>query len=200
MLKIAVASNNIYYRKGLESLIASTGHSIKNGVFKVITSDEESARMEADIIFRDIIITIFCKKGSNDISQRKKQAEKQVTALHVPFICRGDNLPQITGKIKKILVIANMNAASFTSREGYKITGLKEFMQLSSTESKVMLMIGQGYDAESISRMLGRSEKTVNTHCRNAIRKMGMLNRVDFYRYASFIARNEGKKGNTLCL
>ncbi|WP_380182317.1 helix-turn-helix transcriptional regulator [Kalamiella sp. sgz302252] len=169
-------------------------------MFKVIAAEEDPARMEADIIFRDIIITIFCKKESSDPFRGKNKADKQVTALHIPFICRGDNLPQITGKIKKILMIANMNAASLTSREGYKINGLKEFMQLSSTESKVMLMIGQGYDAEAISRILGRSEKTVHTHCRNAIRKMGMLNRMDFYRYASFIARSEGKKGNTLCL
>lgn len=93
-----------------------------------------------------------------------------------------------------------MNAPGFASHENYKRTGLKQFMQLSSTESKVMLMIGQGYDTVNISRMLGRSEKTVNTHCRNAIRKMGMINRVEFYKYASFIAKTGNKRGSTLCL
>lgn len=198
MLKIIVASDNIYYRKGVESLILSAEKTLRNGLFEVCSETSSLITKEADIVFRDIMISVFFYK--RETISGKGQAEYRQPALHIPFICRGDNIPQITGKIKKIMLIASNNAANFTSRENYKITGLKEFMQLSSTESKVMLMVGQGYDTENISRMLGRSKKTVSTHCRNAIRKMGMLNRVEFYKYASFVAKSGNKKGNTLCL
>ncbi|RRZ91667.1 helix-turn-helix transcriptional regulator [Erwinia sp. 198] len=198
MLKIIVASDNIYYRKGVESLIMSAGKTLRNGLFEVYSETSNLITKEADIVFRDIMISIFFY--TRETISGKGQTEYYQTALHIPFICRGDNIPQITGKIRKIMLIASTNAANFTSRENYKITGLKEFMQLSSTESKVMLMVGQGYDTENISRMLGRSKKTVSTHCRNAIRKMGMLNRVEFYKYASFVAKAGNKKGNTLCL
>lgn len=200
MLKIAVVSDNLYYRKGLETLIMKAGHTVRDGVISIVSASNRAAAEEADIVFRDIMISVFSDKNKREKSSRKIRAENSSSALHIPFICRGDNLPQITGKIRKILMIAGSNSLGFSSRENYKITGLKGFMQLSSTESKVMLMIGQGYDTGNISKMLGRSEKTVNTHCRNAIRKMGMINRVEFYKYASFIAKTGNRKGSTLCL
>lgn len=198
MLKIIVSSDNVYYRKGVESLITSAGKTLRDGLFEVVSETSSPVTKEADIVFRDIMISVFFYK--RETIAGKGQAEPHLSALHIPFICRGDNIPQIIGKIRKIMLIATTNAASFASRENYKLTGLKDFMQLSSTESKVMLMVGQGYDTENISRMLGRSKKTVSTHCRNAIRKMGMLNRVEFYKYASFVAKYGNKKGNTLCL
>jgi len=200
MLKITVASEDVFYRKGLESLIVKTGNIIKDGLVEILSDKDGSAVAEADIVFRDIMISISFNNNRCGRFAGKGRAENSLPTLHIPFTCRGDNLQQITGKIKKILLIASNNALYATSRESCKIAGLKKFMQLSSTESKVMLMVGQGYDTGNISRMLGRSEKTVNTHCRNAIRKMGMLNRVEFYKYASYIARSGGKKGNTLCL
>ena len=78
--------------------------------------------------------------------------------------------------------------------------GLKNYIQLSMTESKVVQLTGKGHSTTDISKILDRSEKTILTHRRNAIRKLGMFNRLEFYKYASLMRNYSNKDAVFICL
>jgi len=198
MSTIRIASDNIYYISGLESLIKDMMDAHEREKFSFVAAKNEQAPGVTNIVFRDMMVSIFLHKKEK--LWYRHEGEGKTVVLHIPFICRNENLPAITGKIRKILTISETECTQFSRQRNYRSIGLKDFMQLSATENKIIFLIGKGYRPECISRMLNRSEKTINTHCRNAIRKLGMINRVEFYKYASFVASCTNKEWNTLCL
>lgn len=198
MLKILIFNDDIYFTNGLKSLIFDVNNGMVKKRIDFIMPGSHRALNEANIIFRGYLASIRLKKKERTWPS-DMYANSNMT-LHVPFSCHDDNLQEIMGKIKKILLIASMDHSAITTREKYKSIGLKDFMQLSTTESKVMQLIGEGHNTEFISKMLNRSEKTINTHCRNASRKLGMVNRVEFYRCASFIANSGNEDWSVICL
>ncbi len=72
-----------------------------------------------------------------------------------------------------------------TSKDIIKFLGLKDNIQLSVTESRLVKLISNGYSINDISTMLNRSEKTILSYRRSAIKKLGVLNKLEFYNYAS---------------
>lgn len=198
MLKIIIFNDNIYFSKGLKSLILDVSNGMLKKRIDFIIPDNYIASNEAHIIFRGCLASVRLKKKERTWPSDMYANSNMI--LHIPFSCHDDNLQGIMGKIKKLLLIASMDYSGVTTREKYKSIGLKDFMQLSTTESKVMQLIGEGHNTEFISKMLNRSEKTINTHCRNASRKLGMVNRVEFYRCASFIANSGSKDWSIICL
>ncbi|WP_342754613.1 helix-turn-helix transcriptional regulator [Pantoea sp. MBD-2R] len=198
MLKILIVSDDIYFMKGLESLIFEVNGGLIKKRINFVMSRKYVASNDANIIFRGCLASVRMKK-KECLWPSEMSASNNMT-LHIPFSCHDDNLQGIMGKIKKLLLIASMDHSGSAAREKYKSIGLKDFMQLSTTESKVMLLIGEGHNTELISKMLNRSEKTINTHYRNASRKLGMVNRIEFYRCASFIANSGSKNWSIICL
>ncbi len=200
MLKILIVSDDIYFMKGLEALIVEVSGGMKKRKVQFVIQNNKTASNDACITFRYCLASIRLIKDERERTWTSDTCAGNNMTLHIPFTCHDDNLQEIMGKIKKLLLIASMDPAGIATREKYKSIGLKDFMQLSMTESKVMLLIGKGHDTEYISRMLNRSEKTISTHCRNASRKLGMINRVEFYRCASFIANSGSKDWSVICL
>ncbi len=49
------------------------------------------------------------------------------------------------------------------------------------------MLISQGYDTYNLSKIMACSERTIYSHRRNAIKKLGMINRVQFFRYIALL-------------
>ncbi|MTD28134.1 helix-turn-helix domain-containing protein [Erwinia sorbitola] len=197
-MKILVESENVFYKKGLETLILALA--VKQGTGAVIIADCVRTR-EGDVInviFRDSAISINMFKKDNPSYKSALKESKET--IQVPFSCRNRKLTEIGWMIEKILFIASMSLDDFVNDDFYQVTGLRKHEQLSLTEANIVLLIGKGNNVRVISKELRRSEKTINVHCRNASRKMGMINKVDFYNYAKFIATCRKNERKTLCL
>lgn len=98
MLKIAVVSDNIYYRKGLETLIMNASHAAREGVVSILSERKGAATEEADIVFRDIMISIFSGENKREKIDGKGRVENCLSALHIPFICRVIIFHRLRGK------------------------------------------------------------------------------------------------------
>ncbi|URQ60449.1 helix-turn-helix transcriptional regulator [Pantoea alhagi] len=202
MLNILLMDSNFYLISGLSALIFNQFTDVhKEEVLFLLPSQEKNHDI-ADIIFRDDMVTIrIFNQRSICASHGLGRKEDEGMTIHVPFITKNLTLDEISIKIGKILSIARADYNLLVNREEtYWNFGLKKYAQLSDTENDVMILVGRGYDSTDISRILNRSRKTISTHYRNASRKMGAVNRAEFYRYASFIANCRRDERNTLCL
>ncbi|MGD8205149.1 helix-turn-helix transcriptional regulator [Pantoea sp. FN0305] len=202
MLNILLMDSNFYLMSGLSALIFNQCTDVhKEEVLFLLPSQEKNHDI-ADIIFRDDMVTIriFNQRSICTSHGSGRRGDEGMT-IHVPFITKNLTLDEISIKIGKILSIARADYNVLVNREeAYWNFGLKKYAQLSDTENDVMILVGRGYDSTDISRILNRSRKTISTHYRNASRKMGAVNRAEFYRYASFIANCRRDERNTLCL
>lgn len=203
MLNVLLMDYNFYQRKGLSTLIFDQlNESNAEEVCFLLPSDERNQNA-ADIIFRNDMVTIHVanKSSSRMIMENSGSCNSEKITIHIPFLLKNQSLSEIASKIEKILAVASTD---YNILRKMKVSccklGLKKYTQLSDTENDIMILIGRGYDSADISRILNRSKKTISTHYRNASRKIGVSNRAEFYRYASFIANCQREERNTLCL
>lgn len=202
MLNVLLMDYDFYQRKGLSTLIYNQlAEKEKKCICFLLPSQHDNQNI-ADIIFRNDMVTIYVednKKRGVTTESRKDAPGRMVT--HIPFTMRNQSLNIVSMKIKKIIEIADSDYSEIANREDVCWRfGLKQHSQLSDTENDVMVMIGHGYDSNHISKIMKRSKKTISTHYRNASRKIGMSNRAEFYRFASFIASCRREERNTICL
>ncbi|EXU76645.1 LuxR family transcriptional regulator [Erwinia mallotivora] len=199
IVRISLHSDNFYYTFGLGHLIKEFNGRWNNSAFCFLIDETvEEVGNVANVVIRDSMVSIRLRNGCN--SWKKNNNSEWQATIHIPFTCRRHNVSEVMEKIKKILLIASMDYPAFISPENHKSIGLKKIKQLSLTECKILLLVGKGYNVGYISRILNRSEKTISNHCRNSIRKLGMLNRVEFYKYATFIAHCANKERSIVCL
>jgi len=194
--------SNYYQISGLSFLIFNQLTRESPADFCFLLPTEEKNRDIANIIFHSDMVTInlFNKRRIHSNNDPGRRAKEKLT-VHVPFLLRSQTLNDISMKISKIVAIASADYHILLNKEeAFWNFGLKKYAQLSDTENDVMILIGRGYNSADISRILNRSQKTISTHYRNASRKMGVANRAEFYRYASFIAKCRRDERNTLCL
>lgn len=199
IMKILIESENVFFKKGLASLIEKSVLEIGINDFAFITDDDSTAKSEIiNIILRDSSISINLFKNKKNINTPYPNQEK--STLHIPFICKNKKMSDIKRIIEKIIFIASMDGNDFINDDFYRVTGLKKHEQLSLTETKIMLLIGRGNNLNNISKQINRSERTINVHFRNASRKMKLSKKTDFYNYAKFIATCRRNERKTLCL
>lgn len=199
MLQVTIISNNAYFKSGLRNLLAGmTGGNDTGDALPLTFSFQHDPCTVPDIIFRDFMVTInmISRRGYRNAQAWQERGQ----VIHIPFSCRGLTIEEIAMKVRKIFLVASAGYGAATHTDFYKSAGLKRYSQLSVTENNIMLLTGQGNDTSEISRLLHRSERTIGTHCRNAIKKMGMENRLEFYKYASCLAKYGEGNGITLCM
>ncbi len=201
MLKILMMDSDYYQALGLSYLILNQPISEPLDICFLLPSDDKNIDV-ANVVFRRDMVTINIFNDKLNPENRTPGARRrEKITLHVPFLSKGYTMSDISIRIKKILSIASVEYSALRTKEdAYCSLGLKKYAQLSETEYDVMLLIGRGYSSEDISKILNRSRKTISTHYRNASRKMGMANRAEFYRYASFVAKCGRDERNTFCL
>jgi Response regulator containing a CheY-like receiver domain and an HTH DNA-binding domain len=162
-----------------------------------MNTNTESKELKASVvIFRENVVSLQYHTNNHLI----EHGNNGVCSLDIPFICSDLNLDEIRIKLEKIALITRLPYFQCDIKTLYQRLGIKEYQQLSSMEYTVLSYYGKGYGPQDIALKLDCSEKNVNTHCRNAMRKMGMLKRMELYQYASVIASNDGRKRITLCL
>ncbi|WP_024549348.1 helix-turn-helix domain-containing protein [Siccibacter turicensis] len=199
MLQIVIDSNNAYFELGLQHLLSKINNRNDQGDNVPLTfSLLQRGASLPDVIFRDFMVTVNIKHGT-DCRNSNSLAETSRT-IHIPFICKSHSMDDIILRIRKVLLIASIGYGASTRTDIFKAAGLKRYLQLSVTENNIMMLTGKGHDASDISRLLHRSERTIGVHCRNAIKKMGMENRLEFYKYATWLARFGNSDEITLCL
>ncbi|THB83440.1 LuxR family transcriptional regulator [Pantoea allii] len=201
MLNVLLMDYDFYQRKGLSTLISNEISDKGNDrVFFLSPSQKESQDI-ADIIFRNDMVTIHVKHKKQECETLELIDKSEKITIHVPFTLRNQCLNDVFVKVKKILALASADYCSLTNiEEACRKLGVKQYAQLSDAENDVMIMIGRGYDNNEISRVMNRSIKTISTHYRNASRKIGVSNRADFYRFASYVASCRRDERNTICL
>lgn len=192
MGNIKILSNNYYYRLGIYHLLDEIYH-----LDSPMNTNTESKELKASVvIFRENVVSLQYHTNNHLI----EHGNNGVCSLDIPFICSDLNLDEIRIKLEKIALITRLPYFQCDIKTLYHRLGIKEYQQLSSMEYTVLSYYGKGYGPQDIALKLDCSEKNVNTHCRNAMRKMGMLKRMELYQYASVIASNDGRKRITLCL
>lgn len=198
MFRVIILSEDYYFANGLSELIKSSV--LSHPDIKILKSDRGENVDRGTIIFRESLVSIHLGDKEKGLSLLKDTKKPSSMTIHIPFLGRNSSLTELSIRLKKILMIAEMDLTYFMSCDMPKAVGIKKHLQLSLTEEKIMLLIGKGYDSANISKILSRSEKTINTHFRHAARKLGFINRADFYKYASFLAHSESRGIKTLCL
>lgn len=198
-MNIHIESDNYFYKKGLEKLILPfLQKHTANSIFSAADGMPVDECGSVNIIFRESTISIVINHQSNSDCNIINSERRLIT--HIPFICKKRSLEDISWMIGKIFFIASLRYNGFVDDDFYQATGLKKHDQLSLTEKKILFLIGKGHDLDKISKHLHRSEKTIYVHCKNASRKMGIANKVDFYNYAKFFATCRKNERNTLCI
>jgi len=202
MLNILLIDSNYYQVSGLSFLITDNVNERDIAEFCFLLPSEKKSFDIANVILQDLIVTIqVFKKSNKKLLSRENNFDNEKIIVHVPFFTKNQSIKDISFKMEKILSIAITDYNILTQREEaiWKL-GLKEYAQLSDNESNIMIMIGQGYNIDDISKRLKRSRKTIRTHYRNAKRKMGFTNIAEFCRFASFIANCSEEERNTICI
>jgi len=202
MLNIAIMDADFYNLSGLSFLITEQISEEGLGNICFMIPSIKCGEKNSNVIFRDNTVTINFFK-TKDALQRCKTTDEhsEKVTIHIPFLTKNHTLYDLSIKIRKILEIACADYNVLVNKEeSIWNFGLKKYRQLSDAENDVMVLMGRGFNSNDISRMLSRSPKTINTHYRNASRKIGVANRAEFYRYASFIAECGCNERNTLCL
>lgn len=184
MAKVEIYTDNYFYKVGLYQMLA---HIYR--FEKPLYSGKICEGRACSIVFRQNIASIIYPVHDNASHM-----------LDIPFVCNTLNLSEINAKLEKIMMITHYPYFECDKQMMYQRLGIKPYHQLSGTEYTVLRYCGKGLRPKEIAVVLGCSEKTVNTHCRNSMRKMGMSKRVELYQYATIIMNNDGSERATLCL
>lgn len=151
----------------------------------------------ANIIFRKAMVSInYCIPPADSGNPQ----HPKVLSVDIPFVCDTLSINEIQVKLEKILSLARMTFLSSNKKEIYQQVGAKRYLQLSSMENQVLHYLGKGCCAQDIAAELGCTEKTVSTHSRNAMRKMGIVKKSELYHYAAWVVQHTDKERITLCL
>lgn len=199
MLSVAITTQNAFYELGLLSLLKKVFN--KEGVedYLFINSYEATDIHRVNMIFKDFMVIVNIYQDTGFIA-KCTSSNKPMMTVNIPFNSSQLDIYDIISKIKKILLIARLNHCNMMNSDIFRRLGLKNYIQLSFTESRVVELTGQGHTITDISRILERSEKTVLTHRRNAIRKLGVLNRLEFYNYATHMKNYSNKEAVFICI
>ncbi|CNH06035.1 LuxR family regulatory protein [Yersinia aldovae] len=200
MLSVAITTRNAFYELGLLSLLRKVFNKEGDEDYLFIRPYESKAAHKANVIFKDFMVIINIYQDSEFITKSINSSNKPMMTVNIPFNSNQLDIYDIISKIKKILTIARLNHGSMMNSDVFRRLGLKNYIQLSHTESRVVELTGQGHSIPDISKILERSEKTVLTHRRNAIRKLGVLNRLEFYNYASHMKNYSNKDAVFICI
>ncbi|ABS48299.1 bacterial regulatory s, luxR family protein [Yersinia pseudotuberculosis IP 32953] len=200
MFSVAIKTRNAFYEFGLLSLLKKVLIKEDDMDYSIVPSHEKRASNNANVIFKDLMVIVNIYQENSFIQKNDSNNNKPMMTVNIPFNSSQLGLYDVISKIKKILNIARLNYNMMMKSDLQRRIGLKNYIQLSMTESKVVQLTGKGHSTTDISKILDRSEKTILTHRRNAIRKLGMFNRLEFYKYASLMRNYSNKDAVFICL
>lgn len=200
MLSIAITTQNAFYELGLISLVKKVFNKDGDEDYLFVYPYEMNAAHKANVIFKDFMVIVNIYQESSLVIKNASNNNKPMMTVNIPFNSTQLDIYDIVSKIKKIINIARLSHFNMMNSDTFRRLGLKSYIQLSITESRVFELTGQGHSITDISNILERSEKTILTHRRNAIRKLGVLNRLEFYNYALHMQNYSNKEAVFICI
>ncbi|WON77469.1 helix-turn-helix transcriptional regulator [Serratia sp. UGAL515B_01] len=185
MLSITVRSYNEFYKLGLLSILEKNLQTEDIELYKIVENPNSDITEHSNIIFTEqtAIINIFDHEKMED----KDKVATPITTIHIILNTSWLFAEEASAVVTKIITLAKLNYKQLLQNEFYRKMLARNSSQLSTTESRVVMLISQGYDIPKISQTLNCSAKTIYTHRRNAIKKLGMVNRLEFYKYIMLI-------------
>jgi len=142
---------------GLQAAREIKAHLPNTGVLMLSMHDDERYLFEA------------LKAGASGYVLKREADQDLVAAVHA--IDRGD--PFLTNAAERTLVRRWMEEGSTGPREA-----------LTPREEEVVKLIAEAHTNAQIAQILHLSEKTIESHRGNLLRKLGMRDRVELVRYA----------------
>lgn len=181
MLNIAIKSQNNFFQLGIIEII--NNYVNEDITYNIIdTHAEKNAINKSNIFFTEdiAIMNIFENIPHEGLNYN---IHPQAT-IHIP--CNGDSIfsSDLPAIIARIFNFATMNYKELIQNELFRKLISRQNSQLSTKENRVVMLMSQGYDASHISKLLNCSQSTIYTHQRNATRKLGLFNRIQFYKYS----------------
>ncbi|WP_431224261.1 helix-turn-helix domain-containing protein [Serratia sp. L9] len=198
MLNINIRSHNEFYKLGLLSFLEDSLQSENNGPYTIMSDPNSDIINGANIIFTEqmAILNIF---SPNKVTDNGAVNHPHIT-IHITLNTSWLFLEGASTVVGRIINWARLSYKELTLDEFYRKMMARNHTQLSRTENQVVMLMSQGYDTFNISKILNRSEKTVYTHRRNAIKKLGMHNRLELYKYTLLLKEFYCRKNIFLCL
>ncbi|MGQ8776509.1 helix-turn-helix transcriptional regulator [Serratia sp. NA_112.1] len=181
MLNIAIKTKNEFYKLGLIKIIEKTIKPTEYILNEIESKNEPNTSDEPNLIFTDsgVNVNIFEKeKNKNESVSSPPQA-----TIHIKFNADSLFLEEIAALISRIINLSKMNYKQLVKNELFRKMMGRNKNQLSAKESYVLMLIGQGHNINYIAKILNCSKSTIYSHRRNAIKKMGIINRLQFYKY-----------------
>ena len=188
---VTILSNNYYFRYGLYRMIARINRN------DIVQNKRNGHVSIANIVFRKTIVSI--NYAVNTEPPNLPGIAKEF-AVDIPFTCDSLSITEVLAKLERIISLSRLTLSQVNDKNIYQKMGAKNHLQLSNTENKVLRYFGMGYCPQDIAQKLGCSDKTVSTHCRNAMRKMGISKKSELYRFAFCITQHIDIERITLCL
>lgn len=193
MLSIAIITNNTFYKLGLISLLKNILNKKTDKDYLLNNAYEQKERKKHNVIFEDFMVIVNIYKDGFFSDESVNEFDKPMLTVNIPFNSDRLDINEIVSKINKIIKLARLNGCDMTSKEIIDFLELEDNLQLSVTESSLVKLTSQGYSINDISVMLNRSEKTILNYRRSVIKKLGILNKLEFYNYSSNM-KNYGSK------
>lgn len=193
MLSIAIITNNTFYKLGLISLLKNILNKKIDKDYLLNNAYEQKERKKHNVIFEDFMVIVNIYKDGFFSDESINEFDKPMLTVNIPFNSDRLDINEIVSKINKIIKLARLNGCDMTSKEIIDFLELEDNLQLSVTESSLVKLTSQGYSINDISVMLNRSEKTILNYRRSVIKKLGILNKLEFYNYSSNM-KNYGSK------
>ncbi|CNJ47583.1 LuxR family regulatory protein [Yersinia rohdei] len=193
MLSIAIITNNTFYKLGLISLLKNILNKKIDKDYLLNNAYEQKERKKHNVIFEDFMVIVNIYKDGFFSDESVNEFDKPMLTVNIPFNSDRLDINEIVSKINKIIKLARLNGCDMTSKEIIDFLELEDNLQLSVTESSLVKLTSQGYSINDISVMLNRSEKTILNYRRSVIKKLGILNKLEFYNYSSNM-KNYGSK------
>lgn len=186
MLAIAVESKDNYYRLGLINIIEQISKDRDLSDYKILHESEKNINEEANIIFTDnvAIINFYKNENTSLLSDNKNYS---ASALHITFNASHLFIEDIYNFIVRIFSVAKLPPKLVVQDEFYRHLKIRKSAQLSEAEKRLVILSGYGYDIANISKIMRCSPNSSYTYRRNAMKKLGMENRLQFYKYVQIL-------------
>lgn len=197
-MNILIVSNDSFFIAGTIRLIRAAWQRQPDRLPVFIISDEEKALLAPDVIISDIVkqdgslhpvLTSAAPQSAAQTSPARymtlflnsqcKTVPRQTCAQHFMTV-------EKRRAAEKLDALFRCRASAIYSSRACNSTGVSglEAIALSKQQAMVVKYTRQGLSLTDISRLTHLSVKTISTHKRAVMRKLGITNNSQFYQYA----------------
>lgn len=199
MLSIAVESKNYYFRLGLISIIDQISKSTAPHDYQILGFPVANMHETADIVFTEDVAIVNIKEQAKN-SETTVLKNSLPSAVHITFNASGMFIEDVYSFIMRVFSVSQLTQESSGKSKLHQLLKVRKSAQLSETEKRLVILSGHGHEIMSIARLMRCSTNSAYTYRRNAMKKLGMENRLQFYKYVQILALFKQHNNIFICL